>query len=252
MDVFAKGIRGKEAEKALDEAYITVNKNAIPFDVNPPLNPSGIRLGSPAVTTRGFREAEMREVGALIADVLHDLNSQETRRVGAPPGHQFGRAIPAVRMETGAGHRVISARHLMNVPPDCPRCAPRSRLRHRHVHSQSGSLARQDRSLQINTPWSPPCRTFRNSADLPANFETAVYQGKNRTGFAQLDIQHVPAKSRCGPFPYPLERGATVDAQAVPGDDPRYEHAAVCEPIGLSEQCPALLSCGAACFAPTV
>ncbi len=65
VDVFAKGVRGKEAEKALDEAYITVNKNAIPFDVNPPLNPSGIRLGSPAVTTRGFREAEMREVGRV-------------------------------------------------------------------------------------------------------------------------------------------------------------------------------------------
>jgi glycine hydroxymethyltransferase len=78
VDIFAKGIRGKEAEKALDEAYITVNKNAIPFDVNPPLNPSGVRLGSPAVTTRGFREAEMREVARLISDVLHDLNSQET------------------------------------------------------------------------------------------------------------------------------------------------------------------------------
>ncbi len=51
VDVFAQGVRGKEAEKALDEAYITVNKNAIPFDVNPPLNPSGVRLGSPAVTT---------------------------------------------------------------------------------------------------------------------------------------------------------------------------------------------------------
>jgi glycine hydroxymethyltransferase len=77
MDVFAKGIRGKEAEKALDEAYLTVNKNAIPFDVNPPLNPSGIRLGSPAVTTRGFRETEMREVGALIAEVLDNINSPE-------------------------------------------------------------------------------------------------------------------------------------------------------------------------------
>src|SRR5271156_2201214 len=78
MDVFAKGIRGKEAEKALDEAYITVNKNAIPFDQNPPLNPSGIRLGSPAVTTRGFKEAEMREVGALIGEVLTNLHSEET------------------------------------------------------------------------------------------------------------------------------------------------------------------------------
>jgi glycine hydroxymethyltransferase len=77
VDVFAKGVRGKEAEKALDEAYITVNKNAIPFDVNPPLNPSGVRLGSPAVTTRGFREAEMREVASLIAEVLRDVASQE-------------------------------------------------------------------------------------------------------------------------------------------------------------------------------
>jgi glycine hydroxymethyltransferase len=78
VDVFAKGVRGKEAEKALDEAYITVNKNAIPFDQNPPLNPSGVRLGSPAVTTRGFRETEMREVGSLIAEVLSNLHSEET------------------------------------------------------------------------------------------------------------------------------------------------------------------------------
>ena len=75
VDVFSKGIRGKEAEAALDRARITVNKNAIPFDVNPPLNPSGVRLGSPAVTTRGFREAEMRETGALIAEAL--LNIQD-------------------------------------------------------------------------------------------------------------------------------------------------------------------------------
>jgi glycine hydroxymethyltransferase len=77
LDVFSKGLRGKEAEKALDRARITVNKNAIPFDVNPPLNPSGIRLGSPAVTTRGFKEAEMRETGQLIAEVLQHINSED-------------------------------------------------------------------------------------------------------------------------------------------------------------------------------
>jgi glycine hydroxymethyltransferase len=76
IDVFSKGVRGRDAEKALDRAAITVNKNAIPFDVNPPLNPSGIRLGSPAVTTRGFREVEMREVGALIAETLRDVSSE--------------------------------------------------------------------------------------------------------------------------------------------------------------------------------
>jgi glycine hydroxymethyltransferase len=78
VDVFAKGVRGKEAEQALDKAHITVNKNTIPFDVNPPLNPSGIRLGSPAVTSRGFREAEMLEVAALIAEVLRNPSAEET------------------------------------------------------------------------------------------------------------------------------------------------------------------------------
>jgi glycine hydroxymethyltransferase len=91
VDVFAKGVRGKEAEKALDEAYITVNKNAIPFDVNPPLNPSGVRLGSPAVTTRGFREEEMRQVGDLIADLLEAL-----------PAGDSGNVIAAVRKRVGA------------------------------------------------------------------------------------------------------------------------------------------------------
>ncbi len=79
VDVFSKGVRGREAEQSLDRARITVNKNAIPFDVNPPLNPSGIRLGSPAATTRGFGETEMREVAALIAEVLNalrDVNSE--------------------------------------------------------------------------------------------------------------------------------------------------------------------------------
>jgi len=73
VDVFAKGVRGKEAELALDHAYITANKNAIPFDTNPPLNPSGMRFGSPAVTTRGFREPEMRKVAALITRILEHI-----------------------------------------------------------------------------------------------------------------------------------------------------------------------------------
>jgi glycine hydroxymethyltransferase len=77
LDVFSKGLRGKEAEQALDRARITVNKNAIPFDTNPPMNPSGIRLGSPAVTTRGFGETEMREVGSLIATVLTNIANED-------------------------------------------------------------------------------------------------------------------------------------------------------------------------------
>jgi glycine hydroxymethyltransferase len=77
VDIFSKGVKGREAELALDRARITVNKNAIPFDVNPPLNPSGIRLGSPAVTTRGFTETEMREVASLIAEVLNNVTSED-------------------------------------------------------------------------------------------------------------------------------------------------------------------------------
>jgi glycine hydroxymethyltransferase len=70
VDVFSKGMLGSEAEKALGEAGITVNKNAIPFDVNPPMKPSGIRIGTPALTTRGMQEAEMQQVGRWIAKAL--------------------------------------------------------------------------------------------------------------------------------------------------------------------------------------
>jgi len=70
VDVFAKGMLGSEAEKALGEAGITVNKNAIPFDTNPPMKPSGIRIGSPAVTTRAMKEAEMRQISHWIAEAL--------------------------------------------------------------------------------------------------------------------------------------------------------------------------------------
>jgi len=71
VDVFSKGMLGSEAEKALGEAAITVNKNAIPFDTNPPMKPSGIRIGSPAMTTRGMKEPEMRQIGHWIAEALH-------------------------------------------------------------------------------------------------------------------------------------------------------------------------------------
>jgi glycine hydroxymethyltransferase len=70
VDLRAKKITGKEAEAALGAAHITVNKNAIPNDPEKPFVTSGVRLGSPAMTTRGFKEAEAKEVGRLIADVL--------------------------------------------------------------------------------------------------------------------------------------------------------------------------------------
>ncbi len=71
-----KGVTGKDAEKALEAASITVNKNTIPFDQNKPFVASGLRIGTPAVTTRGMKEPEMREIGRLIAEVIHDPQSE--------------------------------------------------------------------------------------------------------------------------------------------------------------------------------
>jgi glycine hydroxymethyltransferase len=81
VDVFmgGKGITGKVAEKALEAADITVNKNTIPFDTNKPFVTSGVRLGTPALTTRGMGEAEMRTVARLIAEILHAPESEEVR-----------------------------------------------------------------------------------------------------------------------------------------------------------------------------
>jgi len=80
VDVFSKGINGKQAEQALDKAGITVNKNVIPFDQNPPLTPSGIRIGTSALTTRGMKEAEMEAIGDWIADVLDALNDESVQQ----------------------------------------------------------------------------------------------------------------------------------------------------------------------------
>jgi glycine hydroxymethyltransferase len=74
VDVFEKGVLGSEAELALGKAGITVNKNTIPYDTNPPLKASGIRVGTPALTTRGMKEPEMKQIGAWIAKALDERN----------------------------------------------------------------------------------------------------------------------------------------------------------------------------------
>lgn len=80
VDVAARGLTGKQAEKALEEASITVNKNTIPFDPHPPLVTSGIRIGTPALTTRGMKEPEMEEIGQLIARVLDRPEDESVRK----------------------------------------------------------------------------------------------------------------------------------------------------------------------------
>jgi len=80
VDVFSRGITGKQAELALDRAGITVNKNTIPFDPHPPLVTSGIRLGTPALTSRGMGESEMQRIGRWIGEVLDQVESVEVQK----------------------------------------------------------------------------------------------------------------------------------------------------------------------------
>jgi len=80
VDVFSRGVTGKEAEQALEKANITVNKNAIPFDKNPPMIASGIRVGTPAVTSRGMKEPEMEAIGRFIGRVLRSPADADVHR----------------------------------------------------------------------------------------------------------------------------------------------------------------------------
>jgi len=80
IDLYSRGITGKDAQPALDRAGITVNKNSIPFDPTPPMTGGGIRLGTPAVTTRGMLEPEMARIAAWIADVLSHMGDAERER----------------------------------------------------------------------------------------------------------------------------------------------------------------------------
>ncbi|HKW73998.1 MAG TPA: serine hydroxymethyltransferase [Terriglobales bacterium] len=94
MDVFSKGMLGSEAENALGLAGITVNKNAIPFDTNPPLKPSGIRIGTPALTTRRMKEKEMVQVGAWIAEALNHRNDAQVLGRIRRQVHELAEAFP--------------------------------------------------------------------------------------------------------------------------------------------------------------
>jgi glycine hydroxymethyltransferase len=77
VDLTAKGVTGKDAQEALDRAAITVNKNGIPYDTLGPMITSGIRIGTPALTTRGMKENEMRLIASLIAEVIHHINDEQ-------------------------------------------------------------------------------------------------------------------------------------------------------------------------------
>ena len=94
VDVGSRGMTGKECQSALDEAGITVNKNTIPFETRSPFQASGIRLGTPAVTSRGMKEAEMAAIADMISEVLLDLKNVESIRNVRQRVHELTARFP--------------------------------------------------------------------------------------------------------------------------------------------------------------
>ena len=201
VDVFSKGITGKVAEAALGKAGITVNKNAIPFDQNPPMVASGIRIGTPAVTTRGMREAEMDLVGELIARALKTPDDDralamvraeverlcrkfplypeaaaeplsDPRAVFGAPAGPLARAVPDFEPRAG---QVEMAAAVARVFERGRR--PARRGRHRH---------RQDARLSRAGDPEPPARAHLDRHQEPAG--TDLLQGHSRRSATALGI----------------------------------------------------------------
>ena len=119
VDVGARGLTGKDCQIALDEAGITVNKNTIPFETRSPFQASGIRLGTPAVTTRGMKEAEMAAIADMISEVLLDIKNLDAMRQSAPACARTDREIPLAVLSF---HTTAS----YSVPGTQPASAPRA------------------------------------------------------------------------------------------------------------------------------
>jgi glycine hydroxymethyltransferase len=109
LDLRAKNVTGKDAEEALGRAHITVNKNAIPNDPQKPFIASGIRIGSPAMTTRGFRDAEAERVAHLIADVVEAPRDEKVVKRAAAEVAELCRRYPVYRTAEGAGAQRVAA-----------------------------------------------------------------------------------------------------------------------------------------------
>ncbi len=110
---FPRACWAAKPRRRSDEAGITVNKNAIPFDTNPPLKPSGIRLGTPALTTRGMKESEMRRIGLWIAEVLRNRNDTAVLAKVRKQVLELAELFPLYaerRARAAAGQPLLSAR----------------------------------------------------------------------------------------------------------------------------------------------
>ena len=110
VEVHSRGITGSDAEKALDRAGITVNKNAIPFDPLPPMKAGGIRVGGPSVTTRGMKEPEMALIGGWIADVLSNVGNAEAEQKVRKQVAELAAKFPIYARRVAGGPRTEHAR----------------------------------------------------------------------------------------------------------------------------------------------
>src|SRR5262249_31150460 len=110
IEVHSRGITGSDAEKALDRAGITVNKNSIPFDPLPPLKAGGIRLGTPSITTRGMKEPEMESVAGWIAEVLKEPGNAETEQRVRREVAELAARFPVYRSRAEGGAQAEHAR----------------------------------------------------------------------------------------------------------------------------------------------
>ena len=98
MNLRSLGITGKVAEHVLDEVGITVNKNTIPYDTESPFVTSGIRIGTPAVTTRGFKEEEMKEIASIIAKLLKNHEDEAVKKEARQTRNSIDRQVPTLRI----------------------------------------------------------------------------------------------------------------------------------------------------------
>ena len=110
IEVHSRGITGSDAEKALDRAGITVNKNAIPFDPLPPMKGGGIRLGTPSITTRGMREPEMEQIGGWITDILSHIGDEETEQTVRKQVAELAARFPIYEARVRGSSRTEHAR----------------------------------------------------------------------------------------------------------------------------------------------
>ena len=159
VDLGPTGLDGKTAEQRLEQVGITVNRNAIPFDERPPMNPSGLRIGTPALTTRGLGEDEMREIAQVIAIALSDRFEAEREALGErtrslmdryPLYPQSAPAARPRRRSRGGGRNVRYSVATRSLRPRCP-C------------SRTGPCPRRRRCSAARTCTSP-CRPGRRSS----------------------------------------------------------------------------------------